>query len=98
MYIAVIVIMLKKIEKGRLSSFDRHCFYANVEHTYSIQIWDLDHFLFLEAFDNFLEGNVPYNVDIHQKNLNSARVFQENNSFAHFYFLVLLLYHLRLQT
>ena len=66
---------------------------------HSIQIGGLYHFLFLQAFDNFLGVYVPYKVDMHQKNLNSARIFQEINSFAHFYFLVLFLYsHLRLQT
>ena len=44
----------------------------------------LDHFLFLEAFDNFLGVYVVYKVDMHQKKLNSARISQEINSFAHF--------------
>ena len=44
----------------------------------------LDHFLFLEAFDNFLGVYVVYKVDMHKKKLNSARISQEINSFAHF--------------
>jgi hypothetical protein len=56
---------------------------------HSIQNGGLYHFLFLQAFDNFLGFYVLYKDDMHKKNLNSLRIFQEINIFAHFYFLVL---------
>ena len=63
--------------------------YISIETLHSTQIGGLDHFLFLEVFDNFLAVHVAYKADMHQKNLNSARIFQEINTFAHFYFLLL---------
>ena len=52
------------------------------------QIGGLYHFLFLHGFDDFLGVYVKDKVDEHQKKVNSARIFQEINSFAHFYFLI----------
>ena len=48
---------------------------------HSTQIRGLDHFLFLKAFNNFLGVYVPYKVDMHQKYLNSARIFEEIQQF-----------------
>ena len=66
----------------------------NIYTGHSTQIEGLDHFLFLEGFDNFLGVYVSYKVNMHQKNLNSARIFQEIISFAR----ICLYSHLILQT
>ena len=59
---------------------------------HTIQNGGLNLYLFLQAFDNFLGVYVLYKVDMHQKKLNSARIFQEINIFAHFCFSFTFLY------
>ena len=62
---------------------------CNLIHT--IQNEDLDQFLFLQTFDNFLWVYLLQKVDMHHKKLNSARIFQEINMFAHFCFIFIFL-------
>ena len=63
--------------------------YSACINNHTIQNRSLNHFLFLQTFDNFLEVYVLYKVDMHQKNLNSARLFQEISILLIFTFLQL---------
>ena len=68
--------------KALLASSSGICWLVITVHT--IQIGGLNVVLFWQGFDNFLGVYVLYKVDMHQKNLNSAKIFQEINIFASF--------------
>ena len=66
--------------------------YSREDGLHTIQNGGLDQFLFLQTFDNFLGVYVLYKVDMHHKKLNSARIFEEMDIFAHFCFIFIFLY------